>query len=261
MNFQSTLKSLMLCATIASNSVSPAMAVDSRPPATVPPGVGDPLPGTRPLPGSSVPGRLVTPQDKAKAEKGMERAYASYVAKLELAQDHFSDDMKSNDSLAMDLAYDQLYLAELEANAEFWSKMDYYSQIVGALAIANYSFKIGHAVATRSPVVQARVAGLVAMVAAIGTQAVARTIAEKKESYERLAVKQREIIDEQTKILLWQMDFGGQGQPAPSSDLDQLFAGCIMEQTCVDGLVCTTQSGVRDCEKQTKCEQRIRSCS
>jgi hypothetical protein len=90
---------------------------------------------------------------------------------------------------------------------------------------------------------------------------VRRTPDSPEDKYKVLYAKQQLAVDSRLQYLLWQMDYGGQGQPAPNSDLGSLFPGCIIQSTCVDAWVCTTNSGSnRDCEKQQVCADRIVKC-
>lgn len=203
---------------------------------------------------------LATPAMKAKGEIALRSAYKKYVEALDRAQERYNTSWAGNDSISQALASDQLYYDEILAELDFWDAADIWSKAIGATTWAVIGVRVGKEVAAKSTVVQAKVAALVALISFMQLEMTARAITEKKEHYQRLAVKQRELIDIHLKHLLWQSDYGGHGGPGPNSDLQNLFPTCQIQTTCIDAMVCTPSGGQSNCEKQTICTDRIVKC-
>jgi len=254
-------KCMILLVLMMNLLVSPAHAVDSRPPAVNPPGIGEPghvplRPRPRPTP---VP--APTPEQIAAGELMYRNAIAKYVADLQRAEENYSTAKYRTDQLSWTLASDELYLDEIEANLDFWNTAGDLLGVANGAVWATVTFKVGQDFVASSPVVQAKVAGVLAMMAGASGLAAAKIIQQKQDEYKVLSAKQREVVKSRTEHLLWQMDYGGHGQPAPNSDLENLFPGCTIQSSCIDTWICTTNSGSnRDCEKQQVCESRIVKC-
>lgn len=241
--------------------MTPAYAVDSKPPATRPPGIGEPgdspfKPRPRPTPTPApTPAPPVLTEDQIIAmERKLVAAMETYAQDIEDATSNYNWQEQNGGYIGAKLADKELYLANLEAELKFWGTVNDVQLLVQAPAWSMATAKVAAEFAAQAPVVQAKAAGIMAMLAGLSVYAVSKLISQKTDELKKLIDIERKYIDAQLQYMLWQEDYGGLGQPPPRR-YDELFPSCDIEEKCANTEVCTQNAnGKRDCDYKRICE-------
>jgi hypothetical protein len=250
-------KAMFMLALMTNALMTPSYGVDSKPPATRPPGIGDPgdtpfKPKPRPTP---TPTPVMTPEQIAATEAAFMRALTKYVQDYEKADANYSWARTEGDSVDWELASYKLYMDQLDAEVAFWSTANDWLQIANAGVWGAVAFKVGQDFAMTSPAIQIKAMGIVAMLTGASALAVTKIVGERTDHYKTLAAKQKIMYDNRLKIILDNLDYGG-----TPPGWDELFPGCQFETTCIPAKVCTPSGGRPNCEMQQVCDTRIVKC-
>jgi hypothetical protein len=253
-------KAVFLLTLVLNMLMTPAYAVDSKPPATRPPGIGDPgdspvRPRPRPTPAPTPPpAPVLTEVEIIAMERKLVAAMETYTKDIEDATANYNWQEQNGGYIGAKLADKELYLAGLEADLKFWGVINDIQTLLQVPFWSMATAKVALEFSAQAPVVQIKAAGMIAAVGGLSTYAASKFISQTTDELKDLIANERRYIDSQVAYILWQEDYGGLGQPPPHR-YEELFPKCDIEEKCANTLVCVQNAGgKRDCDTKLVCD-------
>lgn len=279
-------RAVLLLALMTNALITPAYAVDSKPPATRPPGIGEPgdtpfKPKPRPNPAPVTPAPtspityLVRPNGSVYmkftnadvlAEQTPPQARESinkYVAELEenaraeqAVYDLWQDRPPGVDKeVALDVVDEERMLADLKSESRLMDELIWFGNVVGVGAFGAMATHLAGILSQNQSIPASRIAFVLTAIAGATAQGGIKSLENRKTAIGREISSLEAHVEAREKYLFWASDYGG--------DITRRPPTCIYKTTCVETEWCTGgfMTGRPEiCRKSEDCSSELLTC-